>query len=977
MARKVLFENGYTFTPSTRTITIPKYVARERMVLITNVSTNQVIYNFSDPSLVATTYTATIDASNNELTTIVLNYNTTAMNVGDKLQFIIDEYNEKFYPEESMLDPVQKMRVSEPQALMDTDFEYGTQPTKWEVLSLVNNKPTQYYDIQNPVAQPAGGTNPIVSLTGTGSSRLVTAVTTAAHGLVVGQKFFIQDTLDPYANGWFMVKSVSTTTVTNDTFTYYARNTILTNGSILDATKTFIYSASDYSSSTIPVSTTAGAAFTNTGNTVSVTTTNAHGLVPGDLIYVYGTTATTNPPNGAWEVSTTPTTTTFTFTVLDTPTGTITAVSNSLTPRAGTQSIHRPFDGGVKFTTGVSAPGSRVIRQTRKYFRYQSGKGIQFSTGSMMKPVFTVDSVTAVSNVVTVTTHYEHFLGVGAQVVVSGATDPAYNGTWTVTSVPTPLSFTYTSTSVPATTPAPGWPINIAPTSWYGAQIRLGMFDDQNGFFFEFDGQNFNAVRRDSTNQISGNISTTFGSQTVTGTNTAFSSQLTPGDKIVIRGITYSVESIVSDTQLYIFPEYRGPSIASGGIISKVTELRVPSSSFNIDKLDGTGPSGVTLNLSRMQMFYIDYAWYGAGAIRFGIKDERGQVIYVHRMTHANVTTAAYMRSGNLPARYEASSDTPRTTITATVNSTDTSMSVASTAAFPSSGTIFLAQSGVSNKNIEYISYTGKTATSFTGLTRGLTNVVINPTTGATGGGSAATTFTYAATAPISVRLYSRQVATGTSHWGSSVIMDGKFDDDKSYIFQTQQNTAINVPRSTTTRYPVLSLRVAPSVDNGVVGTLGQRELINRMQLALYQMDVLASVTSSAGSPGLFMIEVVLNGKLSTATGNTWQNVGGSSLSQVMYHAANTTISGGESIFSYFLNVLANDSNVGSNTLTQVKTLGNAIYAGGTTTTGSTDGSNIYPDGPDVVTICIRNLSGTGVTANTINARLSWQEAQA
>ena len=544
-------------------------------------------------------------------------------------------------------------------------------------------------------------------------------------------------------------------------------------------------------------------------------------------------------------------------------------------------------------------------------------------------------------------------------------------------SVPTPLSFTYVATSVPAITPAPGWPINIAPTSWYGAQIRLGMFDDQNGFFFEYDGQNFNAVRRDATNQISGNISTTNGSQTVTGSGTSFSSQLTPGDKIVIRGITYSVESIVSDTSLYIFPEYRGPSIASGGIISKVVELRVPSSQFNIDKLDGTGPSGVTINLSKMQMFYIDYAWYGAGAIRFGVKDERGQVIYVHRMTHANATTAAYMRSGNLPARYEASNDTPRTTITATVNSSDTSMAVASTAAFPSSGTIFLAQSGVSNKTIEYISYTGKTATSFTGLTRGLTNVVINPNTGATGGGSAATTFTYAATAPISVRLYSRQVATGTSHWGSSVIMDGKFDDDKSYIFQTQQNTGVNIPRSTTTRYPVLSLRVAPSVDNGVVGTLGQRELINRMQLALYQMDVLASITSSAGNPGLFMIEVILNGKLNTATGNTWTNVGGSSLSQVMYHAANTTITGGESIFSYFLNVLANDANVASNSLTQVKTLGNAIYAGGTTTAGSTDGTNIFPDGPDVVTVCIRNLSGASVTANSINARLSWQEAQA
>ena len=277
MARKVLFENGYTFTPSTRTITIPKYIARERMVLITNVSTNQVIYNFSDPSLIATAYTATIDSSNNELTTIVLNYNTTAMNVGDKLQFIIDEYSEKFYPEESLLDPVQKLRVSEPQAMMDTDFEYGTQPTKWEVLSLVNNQPTQYYDSQAPVAQPGGGTNQIISIAGTGSSRLVTVVTTAAHGLAAGAKFFIQDTLDPYANGWFMVKAVSTTTVSNDTFTYYARSTILTNGSILDATKSFVYAAYDYSSSPIPVSASAGAAFTNSGAVVTATTTNAHG----------------------------------------------------------------------------------------------------------------------------------------------------------------------------------------------------------------------------------------------------------------------------------------------------------------------------------------------------------------------------------------------------------------------------------------------------------------------------------------------------------------------------------------------------------------------------------------------------------------------------------------------------------------------------------------------------------------------------
>ena len=980
MARKILLETHYTFTPSTKTVVIPRYVPRERLLLITNVSTNQVIYNFSDPSLKATSYVATIDANNNDgTTTIVLNYNTTAMTVGDKLQFTVDEFAERILPAEALQDPVQKMRVSTPQSLIDTDFEYGTQPTKWEVLSLVNNKACQYYDIQDPVAQPSGGARTITAITGTGSSRLVTVQTSSAHGLVVGDKFFIQDTNDPYANGWFMVRSVATTSVSNDTFTYYSRANILTNGSILDATKTFIYKALDYSSSTIPVSATAGAAFTASGTTVTATTTNAHGLVPGCLVFIKGTTAaTSNPPNGAWEVKTTPTANTFTFEVVDAPSGAITALTTSLTPRTGSQSIHRPFDGGVKFTTGTSAPGSRVVRQTRKYFRYQSGKGIQFSTGSMMKPVFAVDNVTSSSNVVTVTTHYEHFLGVGATIEVTGSTDTAYNGTWTVASVPTPLSFTYVASSVPAATPAPGWPINIAPTNWYGAQVRLGMFDDQNGMFFEFDGQNFNVVRRDATEQLSGEVSTTQGGQTVTGTNTSFSTQLTPGDKIVIRGTTYSVESIASNTSMFIFPEYRGPSISNGGVVSKVVDFKVPQSQFNIDRLDGTGPSGMVLNLSKMQMFYIDYAWYGAGAIRFGVKDEFGEVIYVHRMTHANVKTSAYMRSGNLPARYEAANDTPRTVLSATALNSATSISVASTAAFPSAGTLFIAAAGATGA-IEYVSYTGKTATTFTGLTRGLTNVVINPTTGATGGASAATTFTYSATAPIPVRLYSRHVATGTSHWGSSVIMDGRFDEDKAYIFQTGMANSIVVPRGNTgTRYGLLSLRVAPSVDNGVVGVLGQRELVNRMQLTLKQMDVLAqSVASGAAAPGVYLIEVILNGRVNTVTNNNWVNVGGSSLSQVQYHAANTVITGGEPILSYFVSTVTNEASVVGQDLSTVRELGNSILAGGTTTVATTDGSNVFPDGPDKVTITVRNLSAANVTTSNINGRLSWTEAQA
>ena len=54
MARKVLLDQYYTFTPSTRTIVIPRILQKEFLVLITNVTQNRVIYNFSDPNLTST-----------------------------------------------------------------------------------------------------------------------------------------------------------------------------------------------------------------------------------------------------------------------------------------------------------------------------------------------------------------------------------------------------------------------------------------------------------------------------------------------------------------------------------------------------------------------------------------------------------------------------------------------------------------------------------------------------------------------------------------------------------------------------------------------------------------------------------------------------------------------------------------------------------------------------------------------------------
>jgi hypothetical protein len=940
MSRQVLLETNYTFIPSTKTVVIPRAISRERLILITNVTTNQVIYNFSDSNLKATTYTVNGIA---DTTTVVLDYDTTGMSSTDKLQLVVDDHEQYITPSETLMDPVGKMRVSTPQALIDTDFEYGTQPTKWETTTLLNNRPSTFYDVTAPYT--------ITNVTGNGT-RTVTVTSTANPG--VGVPIFVQDTEDPIANGWQLTETSSVSS-----FTYVARANVF-NGQIYDASRTYVFGGSFFTGAPITVSSTGGAAFTNVSTLVTCTTTGPHSLSVGDGIFVRNTTASTNPPNGAFFVKTTPTSNTFTFDVDLAPTGTITATggTQNLYTRPYTSSVHRPFDGGVSFSTGTPYHGNQLVRQTRRYFRYQSGKGVQFSTGSNLKATFSVDNVTSSGTTVTVSCKFPHNLGPGAVVIVSGAIQSAYNGTFTVATVPTDLTFTYTALSTPSASPATGFPISVAPYSWYGSKIRVGMFDEQNGFFYEHDGQNLYAVRRSSTEQLSGGVSVTAGSATVTGTNTKFSSQLKPGDYITIRGMSYLVLSIASDTSMFISPGYRGTTITSGSVIvTKRTDTKVPQSQFNLDKCDGNGPSGFNLDLNKMQMLYIDYSWYGAGAIRYGFKNQRGEVIYAHRTANANYRTEAYMRSGNLPTRYECNTIPPITHLTATLSSGVTaSMAVNDTSLFPSSGTLVVKAAGGTGAAIEYINYTGKTATTFTGLTRNITN--LTGPGGLTGGGgtASATTFTFSATAPISVELHSPQTSATISHWGSSVIMDGRFDDDKSFVFTSGMNTSLSIASGATNA--LISLRLAPSVDSGLTGILGARDLINRMQLTLREIGAAAS--------GNFRISLILNGRVSAGTFTT---AGGSSLSQVCIHTATTTVTGGETIYSFFV-----PNGVNSKELNLVRDLGNSILGGGNSLTVPTTVNNVYPDGPDMVTIVATNVA---VNAQTINARISWTEAQA
>jgi len=1099
MARKSIQSNYYLFDASAREVIIPGGIQREQLILITNVTDNKVIYNFSDPELTATAYSIQTDIRNVTTTRVVLTYDTTSMSDTDKLQIVYDDFEETVKPAETYYDAVNKQRVSTPQSQMDTDFEYGTQDTKWEGLAMINNNPFAYKSA-SPIV--------ITDVQATQNSRdiVVSVNTSLSTRPAAGAAIYMQDTTFPGANGVFIVDSVDGVNPSN--FTYTAKyNWTPASGGIYDAARTALYSGIHYTGSDVGGTITLAAGSGTMLGAVQVDTTQAHGFEVGNEIAVVGSSGTN--VNGSWTVARVESPTRFYYFPDAAPTGSVNSGTKKLYPRPQGSSIHRAFDGGVKFSTNTISKNQQAIRQTKRYFRYQSGKGIAFSTGSILEPAIeNIDSITSSGTTVTVICADAHNITRDTVVDVRGVEDNNYNGIYQVANVIDAYTFQYTATDAPNETTASG-EYTVTPVNSYGNKLEIGMMDQQNGIFFRYASGNLSVVRRSSTFQLSGRVSVTQGSTLVSsytaanGQGTKFAKQLNPGDYVVIRGSSYRVDGIISDTQMVIFPDYRGPN-ASNVPVTKTVETEWNQSDWNIDRCDGTGKSGYTLDSTKMQMFYMDYSWYGAGFIRWGFRALDGNVIYAHKIPNNNQNTEAYMRSGNLPARYEVNTIPPLTETSKSFSNSDTTLYVAAAPThFPDSGTLRIKRTTGSTTGVqEYINYTGKTvfvqdvinvnagnlievasttglvpggqqtirfdtpfsnvvanktyyvaavfsattfqitttqgsstgitldqqvgsaisplarafAGSFTGITReqaGATGVSLTISSGsssgtvssATGiqkgqrvigtgipadtfvhsisgttiqlsravtsanptgitfsplGGGAAQTFTYDANQPTSVELLGATSIPQISHWGSSVIMDGRFDEDRAYVYTVGTKTQRTISAGQTRA--ILALRVAPSVDNSIAGNFGTRELVNRMQLVLRAVDI--------SSTGKFFVELVLNPV--PDANNTWLNVAGTSLAQYSVLTDATDLLGGEVIYGFYV-----DTGVDSYDLSIVKEISNCILGGGTSNYAYTTAPNptgIFPDGPEVLAVRVTNIAGGN---RTVDARFSWTEAQA
>jgi hypothetical protein len=508
--------------------------------------------------------------------------------------------------------------------------------------------------------------------------------------------------------------------------------------------------------------------------------------------------------------------------------------------------VHRPFDGGVQLGTGGPAHGVQAVRQSKKYIRYQSGKGMFYNTGALFAPSYSIRSATAtgttVNSIITFTMDdNDHGLQPGAGIEVIGMTTFEYNGEYTVEGIVDSRSFTVRN-SVVLTTLTGGLTAEakVILKRWHGSTVRIGTFDEQNGIFYQYDGQQLAVGKRSSTNQLTGTVSVTRESNIVTGVNTRFAEQLATGDRIVIRGMSHIVTAITNNTSMTVNPDWRGANDVNGARFAKTEDIIWPQSEWNLDTLDGTGPSGYNILPWRMQMIATQYTWYAVGFIEWMLRGGDGRFVFLHRVRNSNVNTEAYMRTANLPVRYEVENVSARSKLRNTINSTTNTLEVFDATYFPTNGTVYI--------DNELITYAGKSGNTLTGLTRSssMTNFSAGQNRTFTAGAAASHS------ANTGVVLVSNTASPTISHWGSALITDGSFDEDRGYLF-SYTTTGVNV---STSRQTAFMIRLAPSVSNALVGDLGERELLNRAQLLLQSIAISADTNTSQGA---ILVEGVLN----------------------------------------------------------------------------------------------------------------------
>ena len=157
------------------------------------------------------------------------------------------------------------------------------------------------------------------------------------------------------------------------------------------------------------------------------------------------------------------------------------------------------------------------------------------------------------------------------------------------------------------------------------------------------------------------NTTTASGSSIVRETTKCFSYQ--PGKSLLVMS-TFVMNAAKTNLQQRVgyyganngmFIEQDGATVSlveRSSITGSPVDTKVAKANWNVDPMDGTGPSGYTLDLSKAQIFWMDIEWLGVGTVRLGFIIN-GEFVHCHSFHHANLITSTYITTASLPLRYE------------------------------------------------------------------------------------------------------------------------------------------------------------------------------------------------------------------------------------------------------------------------------------------------------------------------------------
>lgn len=92
--------------------------------------------------------------------------------------------------------------------------------------------------------------------------------------------------------------------------------------------------------------------------------------------------------------------------------------------------------------------------------------------------------------------------------------------------------------------------------------------------------------------------------------------------------------------------------VERSSVTGTLVNTPIAQASWNVDPMDGSGPSGITLDLTKSQILFMDLEWLGVGTVRIGFVIN-GNFYVCHKFHHANILPYTYITTASLPLRYE------------------------------------------------------------------------------------------------------------------------------------------------------------------------------------------------------------------------------------------------------------------------------------------------------------------------------------